>query len=277
MFQYAVGRALAVKRHAMLKLDTAAFGQYRLRSYALQHFCIDASELTESERAGLKLSTGRRWRAGWIVARLVRGTSLPIVRESSFLFDPTVLDAPAECYMEGYWQSPKYFSRIEPQIRKELMVREPLVGQNLEISRRITDCVAVSLHVRRGDYANSEQTNRFHGTCGPEYYDAAEKHLRERIGPMQLFVFSDEPDWAEANLRFRSPATILRHNGPERDYEDLRLMTMCRHHIIANSTFSWWGAWLCQNPGKLVIAPKNWFREANHSTADLIPDSWIRL
>jgi hypothetical protein len=78
-------------------------------------------------------------------------------------------------------------------------------------------------------------------------------------------------------LRFQSPIVILRHNGPERDYEDLRLMSLCQHHIIANSTFSWWGAWLCQNPDKIIIAPRNWFREATQSTRDLIPYNWIRM
>jgi hypothetical protein len=92
-----------------------------------------------------------------------------------------------------------------------------------------------------------------------------------------LFVFSDDPDWVEANLGFQSPFIVLRHNGPEGDYEDLRLMSLCDHHIIANSTFSWWGAWLCPKSDKIVIAPRNWFQDASHSTADLIPEEWIRV
>ena len=274
MFQYAVGRALAVRHGAILRLDVSAFAQYELHSYGLRHFQIVATELTDAERAGLGLAKNRWCR---ILGRLRSRESISVIRESSFAYDPALLDAPGACYLEGYWQSPKYFSDIEPLILREFTVKESLRGQNLEISKRISDCLAVSLHVRRGDYVNNERTNRYHGTCGAEYYDAAELYLRERLGAMQLFVFSDDPDWAEANLHFRSPVTVLRHNGPERNYEDLRLMTLCRHHIIANSTFSWWGAWLCQSPGKIVIAPKTWFRGANYDTSDLIPKEWIRL
>lgn len=277
MFQYAVGRALAVKHGVALKLDTSAFAQYQLHSYALQHFRIAGTVLTEFERADLALSTRRRGSLGRILDRLLRIKSLPVIKEVSFSYDPAILDAPAACYLEGYWQSPKYFSHIEALIQQEFTVREPLREHNLETSRWISDGLAVSLHVRRGDYASNVKTNKYHGTCGAEYYNAAESYLHERIGPMRLFIFSDDPDWAEANLSFRSPVTVLRHNGPARDYEDLRLMTLCRHHIIANSTFSWWGAWLCRNPGKIVIAPKYWFRKANHDTSDLIPKSWIRL
>jgi hypothetical protein len=179
--------------------------------------------------------------------------------------------------LKGYWQSPKYFAPIENMIRRDLRVRTPLSGENKAIAGRIGDSVAVSLHVRRGDYVTSEITSQYHGTCGAEYYYKAEQLLRDRLGRFILFVFSDEPAWAEANLRFASSTVFVRHNGPDQHHEDMRLMSMCKHHIIANSTFSWWGAWLCQNPEKIIVAPKNWFREAGHRTDDLIPPDWIRL
>jgi hypothetical protein len=179
--------------------------------------------------------------------------------------------------LQGYWQSPKYFASIEPEIRTELKLREPLAGENLAVVNKIDTSLAVSVHVRRGDYVTSVTTNQYHGTCGPEYYLAAEALLRQRLGEPTLFIFSDDPDWAAHNLRFESPTVIVRHNGPKRDYEDLRLMTLCKHHVIANSTFGWWGAWLCANPDKIVVAPRNWFRDASHSTADLIPEDWIRV
>ena len=277
MFQYAAGRALAARRGCSLKLDTRQLSTDSLRSFALGHFSLNADELTDADRKALGLPASGGTGEPRFLERLLRRKQTPVIRERKYEFDEAVLDSPAPCYLQGYWQSPKYFADIESQIRKEFTVKAPLAGQNLVVAGRIGGCMAVSLHVRRGDYVDNAHTHRYHGTCGAEYYGVAERYLLRRIESPQLFVFSDDPDWAEANLRFRSPVTILRHNGPERDYEDLRLMTMCRHHIIANSTFSWWGAWLCQNPGKIVIAPKNWFREANHSTADLIPDSWIRL
>lgn len=202
---------------------------------------------------------------------------MPIVRERNFGFDPSILDAPAHCYLQGYWQSFKYFEAIEPVIRQEFTVSGNLSERNAEMADRILGKRAVSVHIRRGDYASNEQTNRYHGTCSPEYYYAAEKLLRNRVGDLHLFVFSDDPKWASENLRFSSPTVIISHNAPDRGHEDLRLMTMCHHHILANSTFSWWGAWLSKHTHKVVIAPKKWFREAGHSTEDLIPKSWITL
>ena len=128
--------------------------------------------------------------------------------------------------------------------------------------------------MRRGDYVTNPTTHRYHGACGPDYYEAAQRLLLQTLGNAQLFVFSDDPAWVEANMRFVLPATILKHNSPEQDYEDLRLMALCRHHIIANSTFSWWGAWLSQSLEKIVVAPKNWFKEAGHTTEDLLPREW---
>ena len=166
---------------------------------------------------------------------------------------------------------------LSPGDRKEFTLREPLAGANLAMAERIGASTAVAVHVRRGDYVSNSFTNRYHDTCGPEYYEAAETLLRKRQGDLHLFIFSDDPDWAEANLKFVSRSTVLRINGPERDYEDLRLMTLCKHHIIANSTFGYWGAWLCEYEKKIIIAPQHWFREANHSTADLIPAEWLRV
>ena len=277
MFQYAIGRALASKHDATLKLDTSRFKDYPLRSYALGHLSIEADELTDNERSKLQvIQISTNWVAR-LAKRLFGRNGLYLVSERSFAFDPSVLSASAACYLRGYWQSPKYFAAIEPQIRREFTVRAPLEGRNLELSQEMAGSMSVSLHVRRGDYASNAHTNRFHGTCGPEYYVAAEAALIERLGAFRLFVFSDDPEWARANLRLESPVTFVHHNGPERDYEDLRLMSLCHHHIIANSTFSWWGGWLCANDAKLVVAPRAWFRGVNHDTSDLVPESWLQV
>jgi hypothetical protein len=277
LFQYSVGRCLAEKNRTRLKLDASAFATYRLRTFALSHFSIEADVLTHEEVLQLGESAAPKRRLAGILERLWHKSPVPVVAERSFAFDPRVMDATAPCYLKGYWQSPKYFAPIEPLIRSELQVRDPLSGENSSIADRIASTLAVSLHVRRGDYVTNAVTARYHGVCGPEYFYAAEALLQRSLGRFTLFVFSDDPVWAERNLQFRSPALFVRHNGPGQDYEDLRLMTMCRHHIIANSTFSWWGAWLCRHPDKTVIAPKNWFREAGHRADDLIPANWIRI
>ena len=277
MFQYAFGRALAERRAVSLKLDIASFETYSLRRYALQHFGIIAELLSPEERKQLGLPRDETTRLSRLVERFLQPAAIAVVDEHSFEFDPALLDVRAPCYLRGYWQSPKYFASIESMIRREFTVQAPPNTANLNAARVVTGCDSVSVHVRRGDYVESETTGRFHGLCDPSYYRAAEAHLRERLRNPKLFVFSDDPDWAEQNLRLTAPATYFRHNGPEQDFEDLRLMALCKHHIIANSTFSWWGAWLCDNPNKTVIAPRNWFREANHSTRDLIPANWVRL
>jgi hypothetical protein len=277
LFQYSVGRFLAQKTHARLKLDVSAFRQYRLRPYKLQHFHVEADVLTERELRELGIQDRPNGVFSWALHRFRKRASIPIVSEGFFEFDPAILTLRPPCYLKGYWQSPKYFAEIESLIREELQVREPLEGENKAMAARIHDSLAVAVHVRCGDYLSNAHTNRYHGTCGSEDYRAAETLWRDRLGAVQLFVFSDDPDWVEANLRFASPAIVLRHNGPKRDYEDLRLMSLCQHHIIANSTFSWWGAWLCQHPEKVVTAPKNWFREAGHRSDDLIPANWIRI
>jgi hypothetical protein len=149
---------------------------------------------------------------------------------------------------------------------------------NEEMAHRIGgEESAVSIHVRRGDYVSDAGTNRFHGTCSVDYYHDAVDRISGFAPASHFFVFSDGIDWAKENLRLRQPVTYVDFNDGEKNYEDLRLMSLCKHHIIANSSFSWWGAWLNPNPDKIVIAPKKWFNDPSINTDDLIPNSWLRL
>ena len=119
--------------------------------------------------------------------------------------------------------------------------------------------------------------NSVHGTCSMDYYFRCIEYLASTIKDPHFFIFSDDPKWVRDNLKLPYPTTIVDHNGVEKDYEDLRLMTQCKHHIIANSTFSWWGAWLCENPKKMIFAPQKWFVTDEPNTGDLIPEGWHRL
>jgi hypothetical protein len=139
---------------------------------------------------------------------------------------------------------------------------------------RIAGCNAVSLHVRRGDYVSNPDSSRVHGLCGADYHQAAVRRIAEVVPQPHLFVFSDDPQWAAGNLHLDHPATIVTGNDTRRDYEDLHLMSLCKHHIVANSSFSWWGAWLDTNPDKIVIAPERWFAHEQHDTRDLLPPTW---
>ena len=141
---------------------------------------------------------------------------------------------------------------------------------------RIHSCNAVSVHVRRGDYVSVAETRERHGTCSLDYYQAGFEHIAARIADPVIFVFSDDPAWVQANLKFPSPTIYVTHNVGKQNYEDLRLMSACRHFIIANSTFSWWGAWLGEGAGKIVIAPKRWGNKPDEMD-DPVPEVWVRL
>jgi hypothetical protein len=177
----------------------------------------------------------------------------------------------------GYWQSEKYFADITEELREELTPTTPVEGQNAVYAATIRDCNAVSLHVRRGDYASNQQTNTVHGLAPLAYYSGAVRLIRERFGDTRFFVFSDDLTWCRESLPLDSTTVYVQGNDGDRAFEDLRLMSLCRHHVIANSSFSWWGAWLNPNPNKVVIAPKHWFADPTIDTTDMLPAGWIHL
>jgi hypothetical protein len=113
--------------------------------------------------------------------------------------------------------------------------------------------------------------------CTPDYYQRCVTRVAERLAHPHFFLFSDDPNWVSANLRFEHPATLVSQDPPRGDYEDLRLMSGCRHHIIANSSFSWWGAWLNSRPDKLVLAPQRWMNDPRADDRDWLPQAWIRV
>ena len=145
-----------------------------------------------------------------------------------------------------------------------------------EMAAQIDARKSVSLHVRRGDFVNNPQTFSHHGVCEPGYYREAIGKIKEQHTDLEVFVFSDDMDWAKANITTDLPVTFVNGAGRQ-DFEDLYLMSLCRHNIIANSSFSWWGAWLNPNPEKIVVAPARWFNDKNTDTKDLLPPEWVKL
>jgi hypothetical protein len=197
--------------------------------------------------------------------------------ERQLRFDARVLSLPDGVCLFGYWLSEKYFEDVAPLIRAELVVKHAPAGENARLSQRMRETTSVSLHVRRGDYVQDPAVHRIHGTCSPEYYAAAVAHVAARVADPRFFVFSDDIEWARAHLPLPYPAEYVGHNRGARSYEDLRLISHCRHHVIANSGFSWWGAWLGAAPDKIVCAPRRWFADPGYDSADVIPDSWVAL
>lgn len=276
MFQYATGRALALRTGADLKLDLAIYESSTSRAYALGHFPIQAVPATRLEVERLtRIRTPER-----VLGRLLRRKPRPRrshVREPDLRFHPEILDLPDDVYLDGYWQSERYFIDAATAIQNELGPPEPESARDREVAAAIDSTESISLHVRRGDYVSSRVAREILGPCGLDYYQRALAMLRERLALPHLFVFSDEPEWARENLDLPLPTTVVDHNDPGDAHRDLALMARCRHHIIANSSFSWWGAWLAPRPDKIVIAPRRWFAREDLSADDLVPEPWMRL
>lgn len=250
MFQYAAARALALRASATLVLDLSWFRTQSKQRFGLDEFAIDAVVLDEA--AGN--SATRR---------------LPVLKERGFHFQPELVAGGVNCYLEGYWQSERYFADAREQIRADFLMPYLATPAGIAESER-----AVSVHVRRGDYVSEPETLAYHGTCSLEYYARAMDLLRRLVPGARFRVFSDDPGWAQDNLA-GSDVNVISEPGSS-PHADLSLMAQCRHHVLANSSFSWWGAWLSP-AGGTTVAPRPWFLTPDNNTTDLLPPAWLTL
>jgi|WetSurMetagenome_2_1015567.scaffolds.fasta_scaffold57151_2 hypothetical protein len=262
MFQYALGRHLAIKNDTVLKLDLQYYSTTTFRAYGLEPYPIKAKTATKREVRSLK---GNR-----ILKRLGIDTKHSYVLEDGAPFNPVVLESGDDTYLEGMWATEKYFKDIESTIRTELTPdKGPMLKQTVSVLntiRRYNN--PVSIHFRRGDYV----TNPGIYKLPPEYYINAINIMREDLHNPHFFVFSDE------NIIIIDPSeTITNLSGRSNAYEDLYLMSQCKHQIIANSSFSWWGAWLGKTEDQIVIAPKKYCYEGHEDTRDLYPEGWLKI
>lgn len=277
LFQYAVAKSLALRNNTSLYLDLSYYQQlYETdtpRVFKLNQFAIDYRILNTSPYLYVSKST----------KLLPNRTLKPVVEfveEKHFHFDPAVLNArSAFVTLDGFWQSERYFGDHSDAIRSELTFRRETGAAFTNYKTAIEQAdTPISLHIRRGDYVNHPEFSKTFGFVGLDYYRAAIARLTERFPTASFFIFSDDPAWVKQNLQLDVPHEFVINAGLNADLDDLQLMSLCRHHIIANSSFSWWGAWLNPNQDKVVIAPKHWFRDKpDWSTADLIPTDWLRL
>jgi hypothetical protein len=281
MFQYAAGRALAHRLDLPLKLDISSYENDALRSYKLHHLSIketfaNSNEIVsyEAPRLGIKKLLYR-----------VRSHILPwylkeVIHEKKRGFDEDFFKIKQSCLLNGYWQSEKYFSEIEEIIRSEFKVKRKPEAENAKMLSKIKEHTSVSIHIRRGDYVTNPVTNKVHGFLGLEYYNRAISHFEKRLTDPVFLVFSDDIEWARENIQSNDSLIFVDHNNEDNDYEDLRLMRNCKFHIIANSSFSWWGAWLSEYHNKEVVAPKKWFassRKQRENVHEIVPKRWMRL
>lgn len=279
MFQYAAGRALALRRGVPLRLELSDFTGYRLHQgfeLARVFSCPVALAIPSEMRAVLG------WQSSRHIRRVVSRPSLRFLHGQYFVVEPHfhywsgINAVPQQCYLRGYWQSELYFADAVETIRADFTFRQPLTGHNLELAQEIGALNAVSLHVRRGDYASNSKTLATHGVCPLTYYEAAIRYIIESVEAPHFFVFSDDMDWVRANLNIDQPCRYVDHNHGTESFNDMHLMSLCKHHIIANSSFSWWGAWLNPHEDKIVVGPQRWFSN-NNNVKDLFPRGWVAL
>jgi Glycosyl transferase family 11 len=278
LFQYAAGRYLAKRYDASLQvseeLDHKLVSFGHPRPVLLRKFAVRAEVRAASYFDRLVLSTRRRFQ---LLAKLARAAcNIQVIRQNPerFLFHQELQIAAGvrTAYLAGFWQDSEIVQKIEPELRREFSLIDPLCGKDLEVAQRIAAAEhAISLHFRRGDYAS------FFGRemlLSREYYERAMGHFVKQNPRSTFFVFSDDFKFAHEWSRGDPRIVIVDHNDATRGHEDMRLMSLCRHHIIANSTFSWWGAWLNSRSDKQIVAPATWLGFDTRTIAMASP-SWI--
>ena len=254
------------------KLDISAFHEYKLHDYMLDRFNIVENII---DPALMKFHSTTP-----LIKDLLKPKPDEFYRykeKHKFQYDDRVLSQKGNVYLDGSWQSEKYFIDIRDTILKDLTVKSPPSERNLAVLQEIKKKNSVVVHIRRQDYVNNPKTLEFHGSCSLEYYKKCIAMMCERVPDPTFFIFSDDPAWVEQNIKFGQPSVYINHNGKENGQEDLRLMSNCSHFIIANSSFSWWGAWLSTNRDKIVMVPTPWIRNKGMKVKDLIPPNWIQV
>jgi hypothetical protein len=277
LFQYAAARSLADRLECELALDLRGLQENGDRGYMLDRFAIRATVATTDELRNLP--TWRSSRMGRLRSRASqRFTSLlsfPVFWPESFAYDARFERIPRPVYLVGYWQSEKYFAWNRGRLLSDFSSVQPIEESTL--LKVIRNTTSVALHIRRGDYVTNPQAAKFHGLCDLSYYQAAIDGLVTRFPELQVFAFSDDPGWVRRNLRLNVPLQVMDACSAYDAHIDLELMSNCRHHVIANSSFSWWGAWRAVSSDQVVYAPRRWFDDANTDTSDVIPARWKQI
>jgi hypothetical protein len=276
LFEYAAGHALARRLGVPHKVDTRVFGEAGERPLALREFNVPLAEAAPEELRRVAPQWGRWWKNKFI---LWRQRTTPFrrrrwIREETLDFDARLFSVRPPVYLDGWWQSEKYFADCAADIHALFgAVRAPS-SRTATLGAELAAQRAVAVHVRRGDYVGNRDASLFHGVCPPAYYQAALAWIRERQPSARFAVFSDDPGWARENVARDGAARLIEADPAHSAHEDFYLLGCCAHFIIANSSFSWWPAWLSRSPGRLVVAPRRWFLGHDVKPADRFPADW---
>jgi hypothetical protein len=263
MFEYALYYGFQ-KKGIKSKIDLSVYRKELTHNgYELERiFGVNAKYASELER--------KLW---WLYGKLSYVFFKQPYKEKVFqqyLYNPKVSNI-KNGFLKGYWQTEKYFFEIENELRKKFVFPKLTSVQNIEVAQKICNSNSVSLHIRRGDYLSGGRN-----CCLPlNYFQQAIEVINKQIENPCYFIFSDNIEWAKENIK-NINATYVDWNKENESYIDMQLMSMCSHNIIANSSFSWWGAWLNNNKNKIVIAPEKWMPDTN-TEIDLLPETWIKI
>ena len=277
MFQYALGRHLALRHKTELLLDVS-FYQKENKRHTTRAFQLDLfnTELLFATERDLKQLLGLPFLR--VLNRQLNRFGINLLSnyysEKAHHFRNEVLSLKDNTYLEGYWQTPQYFEEIEVIIRKDFVFKEAVNTINTGLAQQIQATQSVAIHIRRGDYLN----NSLHDVFDMNYVEKGMALMQNLLGDkIHLFIFSDDLPWCRENLNTLYPHMSRAYCDGGNSKEDLQLMSMCKHFMIANSSFSWWAAYLSNNIDKIVVAPKKWFNDESINASDLIPQNWIRI
>jgi hypothetical protein len=275
MFQYALGRNLSLLHNAPFKIDSSYLraANQSGRGFLLDNFKTVLDEATPAEINKYRSKFQK------ILDRIrpeSKKKKISDISQSAKIFYKNILNR-SDGYFDGHWNSEKYFEDNQETIRKDFQLKKPLGQEALKMDEMISSQKnSVGLHIRRGDYVTIQKVASTLGVLPLSYYNEAVGLILNKFSNATFFIFSDDIGWTKENFPKNYPLTFV--SRPEiTECEEMILMSKCKHNIIANSTFSWWGAWLNSNPNKIVIAPKKWHRKEKLNSSDIIPNKWIQI
>lgn len=274
LFQYAAAKSLSLHHQAELVLDISSFYRDELpdlevpRNFELLNFVGIKEKFLKYEPKGENKK---------LYDRFLPNYKKSTYKEPFYHYDKHFFKSKKNVFLKGGWQSEKYFIRIKDLLHSMLKIDTAIINPILEKAVSFSDGNNVAVHVRRGDYLRKPIILEWHGVMGKEYYTKAFDLLNSKTKIEKVFYFSDDPEWIEKELIPIMPGEIISGDITTNQFQDFYLMSVCKNNIIANSSFSWWAAWLNSNPGKIVVAPKRWFNKGPQDQQDIIPESWFKV
>ena len=285
MFQYAYGLYAASVHKTELKLDLSPYVGGPQHGFLLNRFAIQATAVDDAERANIPLqyrNSGDRQNAKLgILDRATSffgvGSQLKRVKEKPFGFQNKYLQVADGSYLVGNWQSERFFRGVEADLRNHFQLRTTPGSESQEVAQRIAGCRSLALHIRRGDYLTNSSAAAIYEHLSLDYYRACADRFAGEGPELQVFVFSNDIPWCQEKLNLPWKTHYVGHNTAETAHEDMWLISLAAGVAIANSTFSWWAAWLNRRNHAKIYAPSQWFRPGTLNAGSILCESWSQV